>query len=296
MKEEGLPEVISLGCGVQSSTMALMAAHREITPMPVAAIFADTGAEPEPVYEWLEWIRGANVLPFPVIQVQFSDMAKDIDRTLAGEVGIAGRMGGYMAAPFHTVNEDGSKGMLRRECTRNYKINPIESAIKKLLGIEGGAPRQGGPLIRQWIGISGDEYRRASPAGPPKWIERRFPLIDRMIGYRPPGEPGRWLTRTECLAWLERHEYPKPPRSACWMCPYRSDKEWRALREDSPADWAKAVALDARIRDAPARQLSGLREGGTLHLHRSGLPLDHADLTVDHPGLWDDECGGRCGT
>lgn len=47
--------IISLGAGVQSSTMALMAAHGEITPMPDAAIFADTQAEPKAVYEWLDW-------------------------------------------------------------------------------------------------------------------------------------------------------------------------------------------------------------------------------------------------
>ncbi len=46
--------VISLGAGVQSTTMALMAAHGEIEPMPDAAIFADTGAEPTAVYEHLD--------------------------------------------------------------------------------------------------------------------------------------------------------------------------------------------------------------------------------------------------
>ncbi len=49
--------VISLGAGVQSTTMALMAAHGEITPMPDCAIFADTQAEPRSVYEHLEWLR-----------------------------------------------------------------------------------------------------------------------------------------------------------------------------------------------------------------------------------------------
>jgi hypothetical protein len=39
--------VLSLGAGVQSSTMALMAAKGEIIPMPDCAIFADTGAEPK---------------------------------------------------------------------------------------------------------------------------------------------------------------------------------------------------------------------------------------------------------
>jgi hypothetical protein len=34
--------ILSLGAGVQSSCLALMAARGEITPMPLAAIFADT--------------------------------------------------------------------------------------------------------------------------------------------------------------------------------------------------------------------------------------------------------------
>ena len=45
--------IISLGAGVQSTTMALMAAHGEITPMPDCAIFADTGWEPKAVYDHL---------------------------------------------------------------------------------------------------------------------------------------------------------------------------------------------------------------------------------------------------
>ena len=56
--------IISLGAGVQSTTMALMAAHGEITPMPDCAIFADTGWEPKVVYEHLERLMA--MLPFPV--------------------------------------------------------------------------------------------------------------------------------------------------------------------------------------------------------------------------------------
>jgi hypothetical protein len=35
--------ILSLGAGVQSTTLALMAAHGEIGPMPDCAIFADAG-------------------------------------------------------------------------------------------------------------------------------------------------------------------------------------------------------------------------------------------------------------
>ena len=56
--------VISLGAGVQSSTLALMFATGELSPMPDCAIFADTGAEPKIVYDHLE--RLIEALPFPV--------------------------------------------------------------------------------------------------------------------------------------------------------------------------------------------------------------------------------------
>jgi 3'-phosphoadenosine 5'-phosphosulfate sulfotransferase (PAPS reductase)/FAD synthetase len=59
--------VISLGAGVQSSTMALMAARGQIEPMPDYAIFADTQAEPKHIYSWLDWLE--TQLPFPLIRV-----------------------------------------------------------------------------------------------------------------------------------------------------------------------------------------------------------------------------------
>jgi len=49
--------IISLGAGVQSSAMALMAAKGEITPMVDACIFADTGSEPAGVYSFLDWLE-----------------------------------------------------------------------------------------------------------------------------------------------------------------------------------------------------------------------------------------------
>ena len=58
---------LSLGAGVQSSTLALMAMQGEVEPMPDCAIFADTGDEPKAVYEWLKWLE--TQLPFPVYHV-----------------------------------------------------------------------------------------------------------------------------------------------------------------------------------------------------------------------------------
>lgn len=79
---------LSLGAGVQSTTIALLAAHGEIGPMPDCAIFADTGWEPRAVYDHLEWLMSGNVLPFPV----HAD-AVEIDRVLrTGLRGIRGEV------------------------------------------------------------------------------------------------------------------------------------------------------------------------------------------------------------
>lgn len=51
-------------------TLALMAAHGEIGPIPDCAIFADTGWEPQAVYDYLAWLMSPNVLPFPVLLSQ----------------------------------------------------------------------------------------------------------------------------------------------------------------------------------------------------------------------------------
>ncbi|GEM_PF-5024949 len=55
---------ISLGGGVQSTVMALMAAEGDFGPVPDCAIFADTGWEPRQVYENIPWLRDR--LPFAI--------------------------------------------------------------------------------------------------------------------------------------------------------------------------------------------------------------------------------------
>ncbi|MDD3836681.1 MAG: hypothetical protein PHG43_02460, partial [Phenylobacterium sp.] len=77
--------VLSLGAGVQSTTLALMAAHGEVGPMPDCAIFADTGWEPRAVREHLAWLMSPNVLPFPVHVVSAGDIHADLLRAGSGE-------------------------------------------------------------------------------------------------------------------------------------------------------------------------------------------------------------------
>ena len=67
--------VISLGAGVQSSTMAIMAANGEL-PKQDCAIFADTGYEPKAVYRYLEFLK--KILPYPVYVVSKGNIRDDM--------------------------------------------------------------------------------------------------------------------------------------------------------------------------------------------------------------------------
>ena len=98
------------------------------------------------------------------------------------------------------------------------------------------------------------------------------------------------MARHDRLNWMERKGYPRPPRSACIGCPFHSNDEWRAMRDERPAEWQDAVDFDRAIRKA-----GGMR--GDAFLHSSLKPLDEApiDGNVDQLDLWGEECAGMCG-
>ncbi|WP_227272034.1 hypothetical protein [Roseobacter weihaiensis] len=261
--------VLSLGAGVQSTTLALMAAHGEIGPMPDAAIFADTGWEPEDVYEHLAWLGSGNVLPFPIYRVQAVDLRSQVQGRAEG---VEGR---FVSIPYFLDHG----GMNRRQCTREAKIDPIRREVRRLLGVAKGA-RATGFSVEQWIGISTDETERMKDARE-SWITHRWPLIEAR------------MSRGDCLAWCRRHGYPEPPKSACIGCPFRNNARWLDMTRNDPAAFQDAVALDAAMRrNGPANGMRGLE-----YMHRSCRPLGEIDFEIESGGAdFLDECDGVCGT
>lgn len=271
--------VLSLGAGVQSTTLALLAAVGEIGPPLDCAIFADTGSEPAGVYRHLEWLC-SGVLPFPVHvlpPVKGRSLGAELLASTRGE----SPRGSHARPPFYVKKIDGEKGIIRRQCTGDYKIDPIEKRIRELLGIKPRArwPREA--VVEQWLGISRDEASRMKQA-PRSAMIFRYPLIE--IGW----------TRHNCLEWLARRGYPTPPKSACTFCPYHTDRTWRELRDTDPGGWQEAIEIDEAIRQG----LQQTTLAGELYLHKSCIPLRLVDLSSaeDRGQLnWLNECGGHCG-
>jgi len=269
---------------VQSSTMALMAAKGEITPMPDCAIFADTQAEPDSVYEWLEWLE--KELPFPVYRVTNGNLTDKslqlVERSKDGKWGKKGEKYMKRIIPLFGQMPDGEVvAALGRACTADYKIRPIEKKIKQVAKIKRGEKET---KVIQWVGISYDEIQRMKESQKP-WTELRYPLVDLE------------MHRHHCKQWMKKNGYPEPPRSACYYCPFHSNDEWRRLRNDEPKYFQKAIEFDSQVREL-SKQDKGMKM--TAFLHRSCKPLGEIDFDNDEDKgqeTWDfmSECEGMCG-
>lgn len=259
--------VLSLGAGVQSSTLLLMACRGDLALD--CAIFADTQWEPAAVYRHLEWLRGeAERAGIPLRRVSRGNIRE-------GCLGLycTGRgTSRHVSMPYFT----GGGGLARRQCTREYKVEPIERELRAMLGLRRGQRWPTGPTITQVYGISRDEaHRMRSPRRP--CLLNEYPLIDRR------------MTRMDCLVWLQDHGYPRPPRSACIGCPFHSNQEWRNL---TAAEFADACDFERQIHKSDRLQDMKHR----VFLHRSLKPLDQVDLSPSgQEDLFGNECMGLCG-
>lgn len=265
--------VLSLGAGTQSSAMALMAAHGDL-PRPDYIIFSDTGWEPKYVYEWLEKLKTELAkFDLEVITVSKGNIYEDTLNSLETGERIA-------SMPFFTKNRNtGEKGIIMRQCTSDYKIQPINQKVRELLGYK---PRQQvKELVHMWKGITTDEVARIKDSTD-KWIKFDYPLFE------------KGMDRLDAINYVRDKMGELPPKSSCVGCPFHNDDMWLEIKQKSPEDWEQAVELDKKIRNHPKFR-------DELYLHKSCKPLDEVDFQenqVTFGDLFDDfdnECFGMCG-
>ena len=286
-------EILSLGAGVQSTTVYLMSLHGELPPFD-HVIFSDTGWEPKEVYEHLEKLKAAAEDAGTTIEVvSAGNIRQDhldpqpvhLIRNPVKRPDLMGKQRTFI--PFFVVGADKRKGKTFRTCTKTYKIEPVERQIRAHLGL---APGQRWPLthvVNQSLGISWDEVQRVRVSDRPA-IVNQYPLIDRR------------MTRDDYHKWMADHGW-SAPRSACIGCPFHRNAEWRRIRDNDPESWSDAIEFDDTFR---ARWAEGLTTiDGEPFLHDSRVPLRDAnidDQPAHVPSLFDtmfgESCEGFCGT
>ncbi len=267
-----------MGGGVQTTTIMLMAIAGEY-PLPNHIIYADLGWDGQAVERNVSWLRlkaTETSIPFTILGT--TTLRDDqLNSSLMGQVLNPSRA---PSMPFFTLDSRGNRGMLRRQCTNDYKIRPIDNYIRRtLLGLRRNAkcPPNAAAL---WLGISTDEVRRKVVAGP-KWKNHEYPLLDLN------------MSRDDCHEWLGRNNYHHPARSSCIPCPYRSDAEWHYIKTTQPQEWLRACAFDEAIRNPQTLDAQ-------LFLHQSRTPLTTVNFKLPNNGQpaapRETECYGYCGT
>jgi hypothetical protein len=312
--------VLNLGAGLQSSRILLAACCGEL-PRFDAAVFADTQWEPDAVYANLAFLAAqAAKAGIPVVTRTKGNLREDAIEFRRARRSADGKR--FASVPTFIKNLDGSQGRVKRQCTREYKIEVVETFIRReLLGLASGSRVPKGVQVRQWFGISDDEASRAVFPGafkekqvrtgtdlfgqpivvkrkkwyPTPWKVHCYPLLNESWFPNRTIRPESFLPhreqRSDCGAW---HHSPDRDftRSACIGCPFRSNAEWRDMRDNRPDEWADACDFDEAQRQAD-RDGQGRRglHVGLSYVHRQLVPLRVADL--DGSG---ESKGGGCGS
>jgi hypothetical protein len=265
--------ILSLGAGVQSSTLLMKIYNGIIKPVDYA-IFADTGNEPQEVYDWFDFISKKVEDRIKILIVKNNQNTGNITEDLMSTSGF------HASIPVHVKNPNGSKGMTLRTCTDRYKIQPINKKIREILGVK----TLRGKLIEIVMGISHDEIQRVKRP-PNKWAINCYPLVKNNI------------TRADCIEYFKELGLPEPPKSACIICPYHDNTEWLRIKEKYPNEFAMAVNFDNQLRSNKESQFVN-KLNGELFLHAKLQPLADVDLVSQNAyqySLFDDECDGYCG-
>ena len=273
----------SFGGGTQSSAIALLLIHhpekfteRGLT-IPANINFAETGAEPAPVYDHIEKMRKL----LEDAGYKFN-ICKKLDKN--GEFKPIDNLDQWSTVPFFTKTPEGI-GMLKRQCTNQFKIEPLTKFIRESLGYK---PRQRVKHdVKLWLGISTDESQRMR-TNKVNWITNVYPLIE--LG----------LSRSHCVALGQYYLGYQVPKSACYFCPFTNHERWLSMKQNDPKTFQKAVEFDRKVRDLPTFGKSNY----PCYIHSSGTPLETAGLDQPFiPGLFHSselrgflqECEGHCG-
>ena len=233
--------ILSLGWGVQSWTLAVMAALGEI-PMPDYAVHADTTHEMAGTYahaeKWTPW-QGEHGVKVRTVSSQ--------------NTGVITSNGKGVPMPVFLTGNGDNGAQTRRQCTEEWKISPLRRFARSVIN----SPKPGS--VEMWMGISLDEWQRMKTSNV-GYITNVYPLVDSRI------------TRARCVEWLEQHGLDIPPKSACTFCPYHNEASWKRMKQAGGADWDEAVTVDEAIRDKG----KGSGKEFQLFIHPSGLPLEEA--------------------
>jgi len=269
--------VLSLGVGVQSSTLAFLSDLHVIGKYDLA-VFVDLGYERDSTYEYFDYLC-RRIDSFPIVRIKpKSDLMSDALEVVESK---KGNLYSRKLLPIFTHNKTGKVGRVQtRGCTGEFKVATLMRYIKTISGVKYG---QSWPSVEQSIGISTDEAHRMKDSRV-AWSVHRYPLIE--MGW----------SRDKCLTWLQANGLKTPNRSSCYFCPFQSQQSWNSLRTSEPHNFESAVTFEQRLN--VTHQRTGFRNQVSLTKitrNLEDLPLENSEAKSFNRDLFGEECTGMCG-
>ena len=210
--------ILSMGAGVNTTAMLLKYGK---TGRWDYCVFADTGAEVQETYDYIEkylkpFCKECN-LPWVTVR----------------------HISGLNIWDYYM-----SKGTLplkkTRECTRAFKIEPINRFART----QGGTPES--PMVTE-LGICSDEEWRANMTQYDKpYIVKRWPFCHE--------DP---TTRNQCYEIIKDAGWPPPIKSGCDFCMFKPRSWFHKMAVEKPERFAEFVQLEKNDRRYPKYPLDG---------------------------------------
>ncbi len=229
-------KILSCGAGMQSTALALMSCENKIkgeqihdVPIYDAIIFCDLGLEPEWVVRQVKFIQAR----CDEVQIPFYIISSPLYDDYVNNFGTKR----VVSIPFWTIDENGKKGKMMRNCTLDYKVNLIEKFFKyELLHY---IPRQkikdeDKKAHEMHIGFSKEEERRCKE-NPGKFFVNKFPLVDMN------------LTRADNYKYILEVWGLDTKASACCFCPFHTNYFFKYIKDNNRSDYDKTVAFDEML-------------------------------------------------
>lgn len=233
-------KILSFGAGMQSTALALMSCENAVTkyktPYPIvpiydAVIFCDLGFEPPWVKKQLEFTRRSCESAGIFFKILDTPLYEDFMKNFGERRTIS--------IPWWTLNNDGHKSKMPRNCTIDYKVNEITKYVRwELLGYKKHQRLKPEDIKahEMHMGFSLEESRRCHD-NPHRLFVNRFPLVD--MG----------MTRADSYKYILEHWGLDTKASACAFCPFHKNFFFKHLKEFYPEEYQKLVGMDNLLRD-----------------------------------------------
>jgi len=261
-----MKNVLLYGGGTQSTGLLLMILDGVIDVKIDDAIYSDTFSEPKFVDNYILKVKD-------YVYKKYGFIINIVNKPGQGlEYDIKNNTGERIASlPLFTANG----GMIRRQCTMEYKIIPINKYIKQKYEV-GRKIKKSIPLINRLFGISLDEIERCKQSTD-WWAINDYPLVMAR------------MYRHEVINYIAKNhpQLSHPPKSSCVFCPFHNDQYWRELKKKHHIEFERACNIDELIRN-------NSKLSNRCYLHKSMIPLRNVNFELKQINIFG-ECEGYCG-